>query len=100
MSVMEIHLPRDKYERLKQLADYRQVSLNQLFEEMSNTMLSQFDVETHFRTKVAIMLSQFDVEIGLRATAAMSSGESDLPLTESDTFDNNLLIKEESYNHS
>ena len=40
MSVMTIRLPEDKHERLKQLADYRQISLNKLFEEMSTIMLS------------------------------------------------------------
>ena len=84
MSVMTIRLPQDKHDRLKQLADYRNISLNKLFEEMSTTMLSQFDIEICFR-----------------ARAALGQREDGLALVaELDDFDKANDFTEKSYNQS
>lgn len=48
MSTLTIRLPDDKHERLRQLAKHRQMSLNKLFDEISTTVLAEFDSETRF----------------------------------------------------
>ena len=47
---------------LRQLAKQRQISMNKLIEELSTIALTQFDVETRFRARVA----RGSAEAGLR----------------------------------
>lgn len=49
MGTLTIRLPEDKHERLRRLAEYRQISLNRLFDELSTAALAEFDAETRFR---------------------------------------------------
>ena len=53
MATLTIRLPDDKHARLKQLAEYRQVSMNKLIEELSTVALAQFDAELRFRARAA-----------------------------------------------
>ncbi len=82
---MTIRLPKDKHERLKQLADYRHISLNKLFEEMSTIMLSQFDIEMRFRAR-ATMGSRKD---GLALLAELDAFNKSNGFTEEKSYDNN-----------
>jgi hypothetical protein len=50
MSVMTIRIPKDRHERLRQLAKYRGISVNKLLEEFSTIGLAQFDAEVRFRS--------------------------------------------------
>lgn len=49
MSILTIHLPDDKHERLKALARRRRMSVNKLIEELSTQALAEFDMKTRFR---------------------------------------------------
>lgn len=53
MSTMTIRLPRDRHERLRQLAKHRGISVNKLVEEFSTIGLAQFDAEMRFRNLAA-----------------------------------------------
>jgi len=53
MSVMTIRLPDTQHERLKSMAKSQGVSLNKLMEELATRALTEFDVETRFRTRAA-----------------------------------------------
>ncbi len=53
MGTLTIRLPDGKHERLRTLAQQRNVSMNKLFEEMSTTVLAEFDAETRFRARAA-----------------------------------------------
>ena len=54
MSVLTIRVPDEKHQRLKQLAEARQMSLNKLFDEMSTRLLTEFDVEQRFKARAAL----------------------------------------------
>jgi predicted transcriptional regulator len=54
MATLTIRLPDDKYERLRQLAERRNVSMNKLIEELSTVALAEFDAETRFRARAAM----------------------------------------------
>ncbi|TDL74161.1 ribbon-helix-helix protein, CopG family [Palleronia sediminis] len=62
MSVMTIRLPDAQHERLRQLARTRGVSINKVIEELATRALTEFDLETRFRTRAA----RGDPEEGLR----------------------------------
>lgn len=53
MGTLTVRLPDDKHERLRLLANHRQLSLNKLIEELSTVALAEFDAETRFRTRAA-----------------------------------------------
>jgi predicted transcriptional regulator len=53
MATLTIRLPDDKHNRLKALAERRNISLNKLFEELSTQALAEFDTEVRFRTLAA-----------------------------------------------
>lgn len=54
MATLTIRLPDDKHERLRRLAERRNVSMNKLIEELSTVALAEFDAETRFRTRAAL----------------------------------------------
>lgn len=62
VSVMTIRLPNAQHERLRQLARTRGVSVNKVIEELTTRALTEFDLETRFRTRAA----RGDPERGLR----------------------------------
>ncbi len=53
MATLTIHLADEKYERLRKLAERRQISMDKLIDELSNIALAEFDVETRFRARAA-----------------------------------------------
>jgi len=48
---LTVHLPDEKYRRLKALAQSRGTSVNRLIDEMATLMLAEFDAETRFRLR-------------------------------------------------
>ena len=53
MSTLTIRLPDDKHARLRQLAKYRDISVNKLVEEFATISIAEFDAETRFRALAA-----------------------------------------------
>ena len=53
MSTLTIRLPEDTAQRLKSLAQTRDLSMNKLMEELSAQAIAAFDVETRFRALAA-----------------------------------------------
>ena len=53
MSTLTVRLPDDTHERLKELARYRGVSMNEPMEELSTIAVAQHDAETRFRALAA-----------------------------------------------
>ncbi len=54
MATLTIHLPDEKHERLRQLAERRNVSMNKLVEELATVALAELDAETRFRARAAL----------------------------------------------
>ncbi len=54
MSVLTIRVPEEKHQRLKQLAEAKQMSLNKLFDEMSTRLLTEHDVTQRFKARAAL----------------------------------------------
>ena len=52
MSVLTIRLTEEKHERLKQLAKFRNISLNKLMDELSTIALAEFHTDNHYRYRV------------------------------------------------
>ena len=53
MSALTVRLPDDKHDRLRALAQSRGTTLNRLIDEMTTTMLVEYDAETRFRLRAA-----------------------------------------------
>ncbi len=53
MSVMTIRLPDAQHERLRQFAKTRGTSINKVIEDLATRALTEFDLETRFRTRSA-----------------------------------------------
>jgi predicted transcriptional regulator len=53
MSTLTIRLPDDKHARLRQLAKYRDISVNKLVEELATISIAEFDAESRFRALAA-----------------------------------------------
>jgi len=49
MGTITVRLPDDTHQRVKELANSRNVSLNKLFEEFTTIALTEFDAETRFK---------------------------------------------------
>lgn len=49
MGTITVRLPDDAHQRVKELANSRNVSLNKLFEEFTLVALTEFDAETRFK---------------------------------------------------
>ena len=49
MSTLTIRIPDDKHARLRQLAKFREISVNKLIEELATISIAEFDAETRFR---------------------------------------------------
>ena len=48
MSTLTLRIPDTKYERLKNYAKSKQISLNKLFDEFATIALTQYDTKTKF----------------------------------------------------
>ena len=53
MATLTIRIPDDKHQRLKALAERRQISVNKLMEELSTQAIAEFDAEVRFRAMAA-----------------------------------------------
>lgn len=53
MATLTIRLPDAKHQRLKALAQHRQVSVNKLIEDLSTQAIAEFDSEVRFRALAA-----------------------------------------------
>ncbi len=53
MSTLTLRFPDDKHERLKQLAQSRQISLNKLLDELATIALANFDAHSNFEARAA-----------------------------------------------
>lgn len=51
MSAITLRLPDDKHQRLKNLAEQRGVSVNQLLNDVTTSLLTEFDAEVRFRVR-------------------------------------------------
>lgn len=54
MATLTVRLPDDKHARLRALANYKNISINKLMEELSTQALAEFDSEIRFRTLAAL----------------------------------------------
>jgi predicted transcriptional regulator len=54
MATLTIRLSDEKHERLRRLAERRQISMNKLIDELSTIALAEFDAETRFRACAAM----------------------------------------------
>jgi len=61
MSTLTLRISDSKYERLKNYAKSKQISLNKLFDEFATIALTQFDAKTRFD----LMASKGDKKRGL-----------------------------------
>ena len=62
MSTLTLRIPDTKYERLKNYAKSKEISLNKLFDEFATIALTQFDTKTRFD----LMASKGDINKGLK----------------------------------
>ncbi len=62
MSTLTLRIPDTKYERLKNYAKSKEISLNKLFDEFATIALTQFDTKTRFD----LMSSRGDRSKGLK----------------------------------
>ncbi len=49
MSTLTLRITDSKYERLKNYAKSKEISLNKLFDEFATIALTQFDAQTRFK---------------------------------------------------
>ena len=61
MSTLTIRIPDDKHARLRQLAKFREISVNKLIEELATISIAEFDAETRFRA----LASKGSIKAGL-----------------------------------
>ncbi|MEH2293116.1 toxin-antitoxin system HicB family antitoxin [Nostoc sp.] len=69
MATLTIRFPDDKYNRLKELAQAKGISLNKLIEELSTIALAEFDTSTRFEA----MAATGNAEEGLRILAKLDA---------------------------
>lgn len=53
MSTLTIRLPDDKHDRLKSLAESRQISVNRLMDELATVAIANFDARARFQARAA-----------------------------------------------
>jgi predicted transcriptional regulator len=54
MATLTIRLSDEKHERLRHLAERRDISMNKLIDELATVALVDFDAETRFRARAAL----------------------------------------------
>lgn len=73
MSALTLRLPDSKYQRLKELAKSKGMSVNQLMSEMTTLILAEFDLKTQFEIRAA--RGQHQAERGLALLAKAQKTE-------------------------
>lgn len=53
MSTLTLRIPDAKYERLKNYAKSKEISLNKLFDEFATIALTQYDAQVRFKMMAA-----------------------------------------------
>lgn len=51
MAAINVRLPDEKHERLKELAKTKNISVNKLMEELATIALTEYDAETRFKLR-------------------------------------------------
>ena len=51
MAAINVRLPDEKHERLKELAKAKNISVNKLMEELATIALTEYDAETRFKLR-------------------------------------------------
>lgn len=72
MSAISLRLPDDKHQRLKNMAEQRGISVNQLLNEVTTMLLTDFDAETRFRARAVRGQGQTERGIALLQKALES----------------------------
>jgi predicted transcriptional regulator len=54
MATLTIRLSDEKHERLRRLAERRDISMNKLIDELATVALVDFDAEVRFRARAAL----------------------------------------------
>lgn len=54
MATLTIRLSDEKHERLRHLAERRDISMNKLIDELATVALVEFDAETRFRARAVL----------------------------------------------
>jgi predicted transcriptional regulator len=62
MATLTIRIPDEKHGRLKQLAETRGISVNELIEELSTIALTEFDTQNRFQ----VIAARGDRQVGLK----------------------------------
>ena len=74
MSTLTLRIPDTKYERLKNYAKSKEISLNKLFDEFATIALTQFDAKTRFD----LIASKGDKTKGLELLDKLDNNNADL----------------------
>ncbi len=53
MAAINVRLPDEKHERLKELAKSKNISVNKLMEELATIALTEYDAETRFKLRAS-----------------------------------------------
>jgi len=70
MSTLTLRIPDGKYERLKNYAKSKEISLNKLFDEFATIALTQYDAKVRFD----LMASKGDKSRGLELLDKLDEG--------------------------
>jgi len=70
MSTLTLRIPDGKYERLKNYAKSKEISLNKLFDEFATIALTQYDAKVRFDS----MASKGDKSRGLELLDKLDEG--------------------------
>lgn len=65
MSAITLRLPDDTHQRLKNLAEQRGISINQLLNDVTTSLLTDFDAEVRFRVRAERGANKTERGIGL-----------------------------------
>ncbi|MDJ0577809.1 MAG: toxin-antitoxin system HicB family antitoxin [Xenococcaceae cyanobacterium MO_234.B1] len=53
MGSLYLRIPDEKHQRLKELAKSKNISVNQLIEELTTIALTEYDIETRFKLRAS-----------------------------------------------
>ena len=53
MGSLHLRIPDEKHQRLKELAKFRNISVNKLLEELTTMALTEYDLETRFKQRAS-----------------------------------------------
>ncbi|NJO95674.1 MAG: toxin-antitoxin system HicB family antitoxin [Pleurocapsa sp. CRU_1_2] len=51
MGSLHLRIPDEKYQRLRELARYKNISVNKLLSELTTMALTEYDLETRFKLR-------------------------------------------------